>query len=71
MKEKGLDSCFLHYGIKKEDMEIIEQTCADNGIDAEWMKEQILKKYQEEKSNQNIVDDKTLARIMKKALKNL
>lgn len=50
-------------------MEVIEQACQDSGIDSEWMKEYILKAYHEERNNQNTVDDKTLAKIIKKALK--
>lgn len=69
--KKGIDGTFLHYGIRLEDMEIIEQTCQDNGIDEEWMKESILKEYHEERNNQNLLDDKTLGRIIKKALKAL
>ena len=66
--KKGLDRCFLHYGIKQEDMNIIEQACVDNDIDAEWMKENILKPYQDEKNNQNFVEEKKLTKIMKQAL---
>lgn len=69
--KKGIDCTFLHYGIRREDMEIIEQACQDNGIDEEWMKESILKEYHEERNNQNLLDDKTLGRIIKKALKAL
>ena len=69
--KKGLDRCFLHYGIKQEDMNIIEQTCIDSDIDAEWMKENILKPYQDEKNNQNFVEEKKLAKIMKQALKRV
>jgi non-homologous end joining protein Ku len=69
--KKGLDRCFLHYGIKQEDMNIIEQTCIDSDIDAEWMKENILKPYQDEKNNQNFVEEKKLAKIMKQALKHI
>ena len=69
--KKGLDRCFLHYGIKQEDMNIIEQACVDNDIDAEWMKENILKPYQDEKNNQNFVEEKKLAKIMKQALKHI
>ena len=68
---KGLDRCFLHYGIKQEDMNIIEQTCIDSDIDAEWMKENILKPYQDEKNNQNFVEEKKLTKIMKQALKHI
>lgn len=67
--KKGIDGTFLHYGIRREDMEVIEQACQDSGIDSEWMKEYILKAYHEERNNQNTVDDKTLTKIIKKALK--
>jgi len=33
---KGLDSIFLHYGVRKEDMALIEQSCRDNDIDENW-----------------------------------
>ena len=69
--KKGLDRCFLHYGIKQEDMNIIEQTCIDSDIDAEWMKENILKPYQDEKNNQNFVEEKKLTKIIKQALKHI
>lgn len=69
--KKELDRCFLHYGIKQEDMNIIEQACVDNDIDAEWVKENILKPYQDEKNNQNFVEEKKLAKIMKQALKHI
>jgi non-homologous end joining protein Ku len=69
--KKGLDRCFLHYGIKQEDMNIIEQACVDNDIDAEWVKENILKPYQDEKNNQNFVEEKKLTKIMKQALKHI
>ncbi len=48
--KKGLDRCFLHYGIRQEDMEIIEQACQSAEIDADWMKEYILKPYNEERN---------------------
>lgn len=68
---KGIDRVFLHYGVRKEDMEIIEQSCRDNDIDTEWLKENILKPYNEERNNQNVVEEKKLAKILKKALKNI
>ncbi len=68
---KGIDSTFLHYGVRKEDMALIEQSCQDSGIDPDWLKENLLKPYNEERNNQNVVEEKKLARIVKKALKNL
>lgn len=71
MANKGIDNVFLHYGIRKEDMELIEQSCRDKEIDAEWLKENILKPYHEERNNQNFVEEKKIAKILKKALKNV
>lgn len=71
MARKGIDSTFLHYGVRTEDMALIEQSCQDAGIDTNWLKESILKPYNEERNNQNIVDEKKLGKILKKALKNL
>ena len=39
---KGIDSVFLHYGVRKEDMELILQTFRDKDIYEEWLKENIL-----------------------------
>ena len=68
---QGIDSTFLHFGVRKEDMALIEQSCQEADIDAEWLKEYILKPYNEERNNQNVVEEKKLAKIVKKALKNL
>ena len=68
---KGLDSIFLHYGVRKEDMALIEQSCRDNDIDENWLKEYILKPYNEERNNQNVVEEKKLMKILKKAIKNV
>lgn len=71
MAKKSVDSTFLHYGVRQEDMHVIEQACMDNGIDAEWMKQFILKPYHEERNNQDNVEEKQLSKILKKALKEL
>lgn len=73
MKKKGLDKMFLQYGIRLDDMQIIEQTCRDCDIDAEWMKENILKAYHDKKNSESHipVDSKEATRIIKSALKNL
>ena len=68
---KGIDSVFLHYGVRKEDMELILQTCRDNDINEEWLKENILKPYNEVRTQQNTVDERTLTKIMKRAIKNV
>lgn len=69
--KKGIDRSFLHYGVRQEDMSIIEQACIDNDINAEWLKESVLKPYHEERTNQDADDEKKLAKILKKALKEI
>lgn len=80
--KKGLDRCFLHYGIRQEDMEIIEAATRDADIDAEWMKEYILKPYNEARNDGNVerdrmgangvsVDEKKLRKILNNALKKI
>lgn len=71
MAKKGIDSTFLHFGVRREDMTLIEQTCQDSDIDSEWLKEQILKPYNEERNNQNFVEEKKLTKILKRAIKNV
>ena len=41
--KKGIDGTFVQYGIKKEDMQLIEAACMAEGIDSEWVKEYILR----------------------------
>lgn len=68
--KKGLDRCFLHYGIRQEDMDIIEEAARAADIDADWMKENILKPYNEAR-NDEAIDDKKLRKILNKALKEV
>lgn len=71
--KKSLDRTFLNYGIRQEDMQLIESACQTEGIDADWLKDCILKPFQEERNNQNetILEDKKVAKILKKALKEI
>ena len=73
MTKKGLDRTFLNYGIKQDDMTLIENACQSEGIDAEWLKDCILKPFQEERNNQKEtnLDEKKVMRILKKALKEI
>lgn len=71
MANRGIDRCFLHYGIRQEDMNLIEQECQADGIDAEWLKEEILKPYNEERNKENTIEDKKIKGIINKALKQI
>ena len=62
---------YLHYGVRQEDMEIIEQSCRDCDIDPEWLKEQVLKRYHEAKVDRIEMDDNATEKVIDKALKEL
>jgi hypothetical protein len=68
MGRKGLDTLFVHYGIRKEDMDVIEAICAEFDVELEWLKEQILKPYHEAKIRNEELDEKTLGKVIEKAL---
>lgn len=71
MSKKGLDSLFVHYGIRKDDMATIENLCEQKGIDPEWLKENLLKTYHEKKIRNEELDDKALKKLLEKALQKI
>ena len=38
MAKKGLETTFVHYGIRKEDMGLIETLCTNHQIDFDWLR---------------------------------
>ncbi len=69
---KGLDGCFLQYGIRQEDMKIVERVCEQDDIDAEWLKENILKAYQSKKNDKvPMTDSNEVIKLLKQALKKI
>ena len=68
MGRKGLDTLFVHFGIRKEDMDVIEAICTEFDVDAEWLKEQVLKPYHEAKIRNEELDEKSMVKIIEKAL---
>lgn len=71
MSRKGLDSLFVHYGIRKEDMGVIEALCTQYEVDAEWLKEYILKPYHEAKIKNEELDTKMLSKLLEKGLSKM
>lgn len=39
--QKGIDQKFVHYGIRKEDLALIEAICEKHEIDFDWLSEEI------------------------------
>ena len=71
MSKKGLDTLFVHYGIRKEDMAIIEALCSEFNIDPDWIKEDLLKVYHEKKIKNQELDQKALVKMIEKALQKI
>ena len=71
--KKTIDSTFLHYGIRTSDMEIIQEICTspDFQLNPDWVKDDILKLYNEGGNDQGVVEDKTIKQIIKNALKKI
>mgnify|MGYP003531279291 CR=1 FL=1 len=65
MEKKGLDRCFMQYGIRQNDIKIIEQVCEDHDVDSAWLEEHVLKVYQEKK-NANTPMKQTINKQMRR-----
>lgn len=68
MAKKGLDTTFVHYGIRKEDINLIEALCVEHKLDFDWVKEDLLKEFHERKIRNQEMDEKGIEKILEKAL---
>ena len=71
MAKKGLDSMFLHYGIRKEDIILIETLCTRYQLEFDWVKEDLLKEFHERKIRNLALDEKSIEKIIEKALQKI
>ncbi|MFY8188999.1 MAG: hypothetical protein ACOVLC_13725 [Flavobacterium sp.] len=71
MINKGLDTTFIHFGIRKEDMEIIKNLTEEQGLNFEWLQENILKEFHNLKINNEDIDSKKIEKIIEKALNKI
>jgi hypothetical protein len=71
MARKGLDTTFLHYGIRKEDISLIEALCTEHHLEFDWVKEEILKEFHEKKIRTQEVDEKTVEKVIEKAVQKI
>ena len=71
MAKKGLDTTFLHYGIRKEDINLIETLCTNHNLDFDWVKEDLHKEFHERKIRNQEIDEKAIEKIIDKALQKI
>ena len=68
---KGLDTSFVHYGIRKEDLEILELLAEKHQLDWEWVLEYVLKPYHTDKTKHDTLNERHLIKLLEKALTKL
>lgn len=68
---KGIDQKFVHYGIRKDDLSMIEAICDAEYIDFEWMSEEILKAYHARKVDAIEIDDAATEEIIRAAIQKI
>lgn len=68
---KGIDQKFVHYGIRKDDLSMIEAICDAENIDFEWLSEEILKAYHARKVDVIEIDDSSTEEIVRAAIQKI
>jgi hypothetical protein len=70
---EGLDNDFVNYGIRKDDLSVIEALCQNPNfnLDFEWQKDDVLKEYHNKKSSSNDISDAETEAVLNKALQQI
>lgn len=70
---EGLDNNFVNYGIRSNDLKIIEALCMDKdtNIDFEWLRDDILREYHNKKMRDIEISDSDTENVINKALQKI
>ena len=68
---KGIDPKFVHYGIRKDDLSMIEAICEADDIDFNWLSEDILKAYHAKKVDVIEMSDNVTEEIIRSAIQKI
>ena len=68
---KGIDQKFVHYGIRKDDLAMIEAICTAEDIDCNWLSEDILKAYHTKKVDVIEMSDSDTEEIIRSAIQKI
>lgn len=68
---KGIDNTFVNYGIRKEDMAIIERLAEEAKLDMDWIKEDILKEYHTKRVSSTEVSEQVVEGVIRNAIKKI
>ena len=68
---KGIDNKFVHYGIRRDDLSIIETICGKYDLDANWVRENILREYHSRRVDVIEMSDEETEVIIKNAIQQI
>lgn len=68
---KGIDQKFVHFGIRKEDLALIEAICEKHEIDFDWLSEEILRTYHSKKVDVIEMSDIETEAIIRSAIQKI
>lgn len=68
---KGIDNTFVNYGIRKEDMAIIERLAEEAELNMDWIKEDILKEYHTKRVSSTEVSEQVVEGVIRNAIKKI
>ena len=68
---KGIDPKFVHYGIRKDDLAMIEAICDAEGVDFDWLSQEILKVYHTKKVDTIEMSDSDTEDVIRKAIQKI
>jgi len=68
---KGIDPKFVHYGIRKDDLAMIEAICDAEWVDFDWLSEEILKVYHTKKVDTIEMSDSDTEDVIRKAIQKI
>ncbi len=71
MNRKTLDTTFIHYGIRRDDMRLIETLCTQHDLEPDWVREDLLKEFHTRKVKDEEIGEKALERLIDKALQKI
>jgi len=69
--QKGLDSTFVQYGIRADDLRLIETLALEHGLDFEWVQQELLRAFHEARNRTHDLGEADVEKLIEKALTKL
>lgn len=73
MTMEGLDNNFVNYGIRSNDLRVIEALCQDKDfqLDFGWLKDDVLREYHNKRMHDIEISDTDTEGVINKALQKI